>query len=503
MLLRELQKSLLGTRSYYNGILILEEMDAVRIMPVPTEPVVPRSSDMLCLGEDRASRRCRVKNICYEARTDSLFVLKSDESIWTGVPEPDEHGMLRELMDETTQREHNLFYLDLGIKEAGFFQAMQDRLEVRRYIDSITPSIQSAMLSNDRIRLTIVEEPTLLVKRFYPFNVMHILHDDLLGYAEQWKEWGFGDKKDARLVAYDHGHANAHDQIYDWLGPKMQRIHELMGWPNWVGDGQKRREEYVCFRDAVIGTRKAQTWYQYGYFEPQGPLPDLRADGRRIREIAGNVLAHLKQEPWDEAQQRATIKGILSGRATESGDTIIAIFSRKLNRLILNEDELASGLQAAFGLPVVFLRMEEMSLNSIAKCLRRAAIAFGMHGSLLAMAMFMPPGAILIEGYPYGVPPENYTPYRTMCNLPNMQLGYRAWACMDPKAVVGHPERAADKGGIRHLPEAEQKAILDSTTIEPHLCCSNPYWLHRIYQDTRVNVQQVINLIREAAAEIA
>lgn len=463
--------------------------------------VIPQSSDLTCRGTDRASRNCRVTNFCYEAKSDSLFVLKGEHSLWDNVPEPDADGILGEFLDETTQREHNLFYLDLAIEDEDFFTTQMDRLDVRLYNDSLTPSIQNAALPNDKVRLTIVEEPTLFVRRFYPFNVMHILHDDFLGYAEQWDHWELSKRPGSRLVVYDHGHANAHDQIYDWLGPKMQRIHDIMAWPHWVGDEKTRREEYVCFKEAIIGTSKEQTWYQYGYFEPQGPLPDLRANGQRIREITGKVLCHLQQEPWDIAQQQRIIEAILEHKKATSGDGIIGIFSRKLNRLILNEEQLAKGLEEAFGLPVVFLRMEEMSLNSISKYMRRTAIAFGMHGSLLAMSMFMPPGAILIEGYPYGVPPENYTPYKTLCNLPQMKLTYRAWKCMDREAVVGHPDRPADKGGIKHLSQEEQQAILESTTIEPHLCCSNPYWLYRIYQDTRVNMGEVVGLIREAAVE--
>jgi protein O-mannose beta-1,4-N-acetylglucosaminyltransferase len=41
------------------------------------------------------------------------------------------------------------------------------------------------------------------------------------------------------------------------------------------------------------------------------------------------------------------------------------------------------------------------------------------------MGIFMPPGSVLIELYPYAVPSDNYTPYRTMARLPGMDLVYR------------------------------------------------------------------------------
>lgn len=47
-------------------------------------------------------------------------------------------------------------------------------------------------------------------------------------------------------------------------------------------------------------------------------------------------------------------------------------------------------------------------------------MAIGLHGSILAMAMFLPMGALLVELYPYAVPADNYTPYKTMANLDGM-----------------------------------------------------------------------------------
>ena len=50
-----------------------------------------------------------------------------------------------------------------------------------------------------------------------------------------------------------------------------------------------------------------------------------------------------------------------------------------------------------------------------------------MHGSILALAMFLPPRSAVVELFPYGVPPQDYTPYRTLAELPHMQLAYGAW----------------------------------------------------------------------------
>jgi protein O-mannose beta-1,4-N-acetylglucosaminyltransferase len=169
----------------------------------------------------------------------------------------------------------------------------------------------------------------------------------------------------------------------------------------------------------------------------------------------------------------------------------------------LNEAELGRDLSAAFGLPICWIRLEEMKISEIINQLRRAIAAFGMHGSILIFAAFLPPGATLIEGFPYGVPPENYTPYRTLARLRGMGLSYRSWVPTDQSASIGHPSRGPEEGGIAHLSEAEQHFILTSPSIPPHPCCDNPHWLYRIFQDTYVNASAIIMLIREGLVDAA
>jgi protein O-mannose beta-1,4-N-acetylglucosaminyltransferase len=145
--------------------------------------------------------------------------------------------------------------------------------------------------------------------------------------------------------------------------------------------------------------------------------------------------------------------------------------------------------------------LEELTMSQIIAKLRTAVMAFGMHGSLLILCMFLPPGAVLIEGYPYGVPAENYTPYRTMSRLSGVELTYRAWAASDPKASIGHPERGPRQGGLKHLNATYRDFILNSTTIPEHFCCDNPHWLYRIFQDTTVDPQQVTSLFWDGLKE--
>jgi protein O-mannose beta-1,4-N-acetylglucosaminyltransferase len=124
-----------------------------------------------------------------------------------------------------------------------------------------------------------------------------------------------------------------------------------------------------------------------------------------------------------------------------------------------------------------------------------------MHGSLLTLSMFCRRGTVLLEMFPYAVPSEDYLPYKTMAELPGMDIVYRAWENKDENASKSYPNRKPMLGGINHLPVSERTAIMQSNTVPKHLCCEDPNWLYRIYQDTRVNLDEVVMLISEALSE--
>jgi protein O-mannose beta-1,4-N-acetylglucosaminyltransferase len=175
--------------------------------------------------------------------------------------------------------------------------------------------------------------------------------------------------------------------------------------------------------------------------------------------------------------------------------------SRTKNRLILNEVALVAALTAAAApRPVKILRMEEHSLTQQMEILGHTDLVVGMHGSMLAMAMFLPPGAAVLELYPYAVPPQQYTPFRTLCALPGMNLSYTAWSNPDPHRSRGHPEYPAHLGGLDHLCPEEREAVINAPTVPPHLCCSDPSWLYHIYQDTDVDLEAVVLLATDLLA---
>lgn len=180
---------------------------------------------------------------------------------------------------------------------------------------------------------------------------------------------------------------------------------------------------------------------------------------------------------------------------------IIVILSRTQNRLILNEEHLKNELTSAFGMETVFVRNEDHSFEEQIKILRKARIVIGMHGSILVMAMFCRRGTVLIEMFPFAVPSDHYTPYKTMSNLDGVDLIYRSWENKHENLSVAHPERHQLHGGIGHLSEEMKSMVINTRTVPQHLCCTSPYWLYRIYQDTTVTSSEIITIINEALFE--
>lgn len=74
-----------------------------------------------------------------------------------------------------------------------------------------------------------------------------------------------------------------------------------------------------------------------------------------------------------------------------------------------------------------------------------------------------------------------------------MAMRYAAWSNANESASVAHDDWAPGLGGIQHLDEAERRRIRETKTVPPHKCCTSPYWLYRIYQDTVVDVPGVLD----------
>jgi len=326
------------------------------------------------------------------------------------------------LLDMSTAEKHNVFYFRLQAASRAYFEQRLDGLEVRTLDPNTGKMLSLKKAEGDRKeRLTIVkcqQEPCTgqLAKRFYPFNLMHVLHDDLLGAYALQQHWP-SLRHSPHLHVADTFGDGPYDHVYGWLGHKLWRTLDTLAWKRLPGANHPFKEEYICWDDLVVGSGKDLSWYQYGYGKPQGPLPRATTtSGTLLRKVSLQFLQTIRKRLEEKEPHRKE----------ETGECI-AIFSRKSTRLILNEQELAKALSVHFKLPICWIRLEDNSVERLAWRLTRARYAFGMHGALLILAMFLPKGATLVEGFPYGVPADNYTPYKTMLQLPGMDITYHSW----------------------------------------------------------------------------
>lgn len=369
----------------------------------------PPISTIMCHGTSTLDRVCKIKNLCYDPANDRFFIFKEPTTLEVNVPRNRTY-----LVDTTSLDGHNKFYFDYEEVHPNAFR-------------------QRTVQMVDRL--------TFMISRFHALNIMHTIHDDFLGLYGLHRMFApnedaderFPFSRDNHIVFLDSFENIRYDYVFQFLTnhdlqfrSRLREQHRTSGMP-------------ICFRDAVVGNSKIGSWYTYGFLEPQGPIKNKTVSGLFVRDAARFLMNRMALPPWDEALLRATLQELQlrntqrsqgrppTGEVSTADAVFITVFSRQLDRLMVNEAEVISGLQARYGLPVRTVRMEDMHLGQQAAILRSTVIAVGVHGSALILGMFLPPGALLVELYPYAVPAENYTPYRTMCGLSGMRLAYRSW----------------------------------------------------------------------------
>eukprot|EP01137_Pigoraptor_chileana_P022706 Opistho-2@87891 len=584
-----------GMRSH--GTRALFGMD---VLPTMTEAqydaLIEQGTSMWCTGDTKKTRICRAKNICYAPRQGEFVVLHGNSTVISGVPKSRYEPAL---LDMASLDDHNTQYF--------------------HYIDLPVSSVSKLKPSN----FAYADGTNFLFRRFHASNIMHVLHDDLIPlfhtmrqYAPSGKSAGLYSEH-TRLVMMEGWSHHSHFGLYHLLAAGERGVSNGMQYDSRNNDtfvgkiilvNEFARDKLTCFQDAVIGLSKETTWYQYGFTEPQGPIPDKQGSGVYVRHFVDHIRRLLNAKPreypfagpssstrglpqqlltnsnhkgqannenrkgdevraaairegaeanardagegeegeteeakcaamyhaWVERRagsgpdyktvarkaddtvaeyadrvSQAKIKAELEWSVAESEEIlqrdnncpIVAIFSRTRNRLLLNQLELAIALEDMLEMPVLLVSMETHPFESLARILSRTALAVSLHGSMLAMAMFMPRGSAVIELFPFGIPAENYTPYKTLAGLDGMQIAYRAWVNKNESATVGHAYRPANQGGLNHLSKEMREKVINTPDVPTHLCCSDPHWLYRIYQDTYANVRDVLKLCADAIQE--
>ena len=407
-------------------------------------------SSVWCTGKTYFDRMCRFKNLCYNPMQDQFVFVHGDESVYHGLPDD---RFDPALLDLSTVQDHNMQYFN--------------------YVDLPLSSLA-------HFNVNMVEIPSVIMKRFHPDNIMHVLHDDLLPlYHTLMMLTGEIDENsnfDFQLVFMEGWESGLFLHLYKLFSPYE---------PLFKMDIQKHNN-LTCFKNAYFGLLKDTLWYQYGFKVPQSPLSNLKITSRHIRQFTNFVLSHFKFE---------------NNTSIAPPEKYAVLISRQTNRRILNEIDLTLVIALNLKVKVVTVALETHDFPHIISLISGASFLVGMHGSLMTLAMFLKPGSTVIELFPYAVPPENYTPYKTLCNLKGMDLTYKSWRNRNSDNTVTYPDESWDVGGIAHLSQEEQTRIFNSREVPQHLCCRDPHWLFRIYQDTFVDITSFVEVLQEAFDE--
>lgn len=437
----------------------------------------PILTEIECTGNSSYNRICRMKNICYSPNSDRFFALSVDEK---GLKRSWMKDGDDRLLDLSTVDNHNVFY----------FEFDED------------PGIALKELERSKMLYVSVPKRTFIFSRFVYNNIMHNIHDDFIGQYILHKKYS-GESSESDFVDKDNYIFFA-DGIVE--NPNDHLLSTLTKHPFIYRAALKRDDPQsppICFEDAIIGNSKDGIWYDYGFYDdPQGPISKKPLTGKYVQDAANYLRNYYQLKMPSNSKIRELLKKIKQRKRNDlhkiSMDYYISIFSRTQDRLILNEREMMKELERAFGLHVKLVQLENLKFNEIIEIMSRTVISVGLHGSALIFAMFMPSDSILIEMFPYAVPGENYSPYRTLSWLPGFDISYKMW--VNQNVTMNYSQVGLRKKFDNLTPE-DYVSIISLKTVPPHVCCGNLPWTVRIYQDTVVDIPAIKSLIKDGVNE--
>ncbi|XP_031570352.1 protein O-linked-mannose beta-1,4-N-acetylglucosaminyltransferase 2-like [Actinia tenebrosa] len=406
-------------------------------------------SSVWCTGYNKTDRICKFRNLCYHPIYKEYIFFHGDKTVLDGIPQD---RFSPALLDMSSIDDHNTQYFN--------------------FIDFPTSS-----LLNSFTNITVYDGVSFIFHRFNSENIMHVFHDDLLPLFHTMKQYTNGKTIEpldlnSRVVFMEGWEQGPYFELYKLFSHSKPLLKQDI----------IKNNRLKCFQLAIVGISKFTTWYQYGFKIPQGPLPRIQITGGQMREFTSFIKERMGiYEPTDNTDV-----------------DYIVFFLRQHNRLIINEADITIAMAKKFNKRVVQVSMETHSLKQLIRIISKASALVGMHGSALVMSMFLPLGGVIVEMFPYAINPENYQPYKTLATLPGMNLIYTSWRNTIPENSVTHPYDPSEIGGIMHLSKEEQELITSTTEVPPHLCCSNSFWLYRIYQDTLVDKDSFLEVMGDA-----
>ncbi|KAF8788262.1 Protein O-linked-mannose like protein [Argiope bruennichi] len=351
-----------------------------------------------------------------------------------------------------------------GVPIDRFSPALTDFSSVSDHNTQYFNYIELPDFSSKEFNITFHQGHGLMFKRFNPDNLMHVFHDDLLPIFVTLDELSLLNNSNTFIIISDSKPPGIYANLYEnFLNSKPLYVHFLS------------KNHLHCFENAYVGLNKASVWYQYGFREPQGPLQ---------KPHVGPIIIHFRNY---FIKQFSLI--------SPSEEKQASLLVRKYNRKILNEDKVINAISSISGYNNHVLSLDGSSVLEVIQEILKSCLVIAMHGSLLILSLFLEPYSIVIELFPYGIHPDISTPYKTLCEFPELKLFYKAWKNDFKSNSFPHPEYPPEWGGILHLPSEEQRKI-QSSLVMPFLCCDNPVWLYRIYQDTVVDIDSFSILLQ-------
>ncbi|XP_042208042.1 protein O-linked-mannose beta-1,4-N-acetylglucosaminyltransferase 2-like isoform X2 [Homarus americanus] len=418
---------------------------------LPVESSTPHKSysSVWCYSSPESNLRCHFQNLYYNIQKKEFVFVHSLNSIIYGI------NNIKTLQDQ--------LYLSSLIGHNAF-------------LIPITAVLFTSFITKyENINFKAVHGKTLIMTRFKPDNLLHVFHDDLLPIYFTMQELCMNQRlciEDLNLVFTDEEKRGPYWDLYLILSERIMLMSESR---------LNSRQVWYCFEDAYIGLNKISVWYQYGFGKPQGP------------QVRSSFSGHLLRAFTDFVQQRLKIEH----KPTQKH--LGVLISRKFNRKIVNEKELSAFIKDQLELltkqvsEVKMLSLEENSIFTIVSELSQARVVVGVHGAALILGMFLQPGSILVEIWPFGINSNASTVYKTMCGLQDFGVAYVPWMNKDIINTVYHPEYPAAYGGLSQLSFEEQQDVIKSlyrNSLQDVACCDNTNWLFRIYQDTKVHVTE-------------
>ena len=381
------------------------------------ERLSTQGSSVQCTGTTVVDRQCQFTDLCFKPQTREFVFLLSPRSVQDNVPPQKPQQALLEL---STVAGHNAQYFS--------------------YLSLPSSDVQDFQVGS-------ISGMTIVFKRFKPDNIMHVLHDDIIPLFHTLSSLKIkprsgtdGGKFPVSLFLADENSEGQFYDLYDaFTAESTFTLNSL------IASVAKTSvpNALICFSEAHVGLSKTTTWYQYGFFEPQSPLPNSEVKSQHLHSVSSYLLNSFSKDcPF-----------------CGSGGHLVLV-SRKETRRILNEMDLVLAISKEFRVKVMTVSLEMQDLEDIIPIVHASRGIIGMHGSLLSLAMFLRQGSVMIELFPYAVNPASYTPYRALCQIPGMLIAYRAWANQDPESSMPHPDWPAEFGGLHHLPHQQQQEIV-------------------------------------------